>query len=134
MLYVSLLGLWFCKSLCLFYSGVIILSRARAPVCVCVCVYVCMCVCVYVCMYMYVYIYIYIYIYDSVSSPGTRIIFVVDIQKAFRIRESFHDVFCEMFNLKYVIIAVHLEHNKFCPEGPGWRDYLPCRLMTLDAK
>jgi len=41
---------------------------------------------------------------------------------------------CEMFNSKYVIIAVRLEHNKVCPEGPGWRDYLPCRLMTLDAK
>ena len=52
MLYVSLLGLWFCKSLCLFYSGVIILSRARAPVCVCVYIYVCMCVCVCVCMYV----------------------------------------------------------------------------------
>jgi hypothetical protein len=41
---------------------------------------------------------------------------------------------CKMFDLKYVITAVRLEHNKVCPEGPGWRDYVPCRLMTLDAK
>lgn len=33
-----------------------------------------------------------IYIYDFISSPGIRIIFAVDIQMAFRIQESSHDV------------------------------------------
>jgi hypothetical protein len=59
-LYVSLLGLWFCfVRTCVYFTQGNNLES---------------------------------YIYDFVSSPGTRIIFVVDIQKAFRIQESFHDV------------------------------------------
>jgi hypothetical protein len=65
-LYVSLLGLWFCfVRTCVYFTQGNNLESL---------------------------IYIYIYIYDFVSSLGTHITFVVDIQKAFRIQESFHDV------------------------------------------
>jgi hypothetical protein len=67
--------------------------------------------------------------------PGTHIIFVIGIQKAFGIGEGCRDVsLCEIFDLKYVIIAVRLGRNKVCRKGPGGQDCLPCRLMTLDAK